>query len=105
MRYLASEKLEIIRTVETSPLPVRRTLAQIGIPKSTFYAWLDRHAAAGFDGLEDRKPRPDRVWNRIPDEVRQRIIEFALNEPELSPREIAVAFTDRQRFYVSEASV
>src|SRR3981189_449245 len=80
-------------------------LAQIGIPKSTFYAWLDRHAAGGFDGLEDRKPRPDRVWNRIPDEVRQRILDFALNEPELSPREIAVAFTDRQRSYVSEASV
>ena len=28
MRYPASEKLEIIRTVETSHLPVRRTLAQ-----------------------------------------------------------------------------
>jgi putative transposase len=105
MRYPASEKLEIIRTVETSPLPVRRTLAQIGIPKSTFYAWLDRHAAGGFDGLEDRKPRSERVWNRIPDDVRQRIIEFALDEPELSPREIAVAFTDRERSYVSEASV
>ena len=39
MRYLASEKLEIIRTVKTSPLPVRRTLAQIGIPKSTSYTW------------------------------------------------------------------
>jgi putative transposase len=105
MRYPASEKLEIIRTVETSPLPVRRTLAQIGIPKSTFYAWLDRHAAGGFDGLEDRKPRSERVWNRIPDDVRQRIIELALDEPELSPREIAVAFTDRERSYVSEASV
>ena len=105
MRYPASEKLEIIRTVETSPLPVRRTLAQIGIPKSTFYAWLDRHAAGGFDGLEDRKPRSERAWNRIPDDVRQRIIEFALDEPELSPREIAVAFTDRERSYVSEASV
>ena len=34
MRYAASEKLEIIRTVETSPLPVRKTLDQIGIPKS-----------------------------------------------------------------------
>jgi hypothetical protein len=31
MRYSASEKLEIIRTVETSPLPVRLTLAQIGM--------------------------------------------------------------------------
>jgi putative transposase len=57
---LRIEKLEIIRTVETSPLPVRRTLAQIGIPKSTFYAWLDRHVAAGFDDLEDRKPRSKR---------------------------------------------
>jgi hypothetical protein len=70
MRYPASEKLEIIRTVETSPLPVRRTLVQIGIPKSTFYAWLDRQDAGGFAALEDRKPRPERVWNRISDDVR-----------------------------------
>jgi hypothetical protein len=32
MIYATSEKLEIIRTVETSSLLVRRTLAQIGIP-------------------------------------------------------------------------
>ena len=32
MRYPASEKLEIIRTVETSRLPVRKTLDKIGIP-------------------------------------------------------------------------
>ena len=105
MRYPASEKLEIIRTVETSPLPVRRTLAQIGIPKSTFYAWLDRYVAGGLDALEDRKPRPERVWNRIGDDVRQKVIAFALDQPELSPREIAVAFTDQERTYVSEASV
>jgi putative transposase len=97
--------VEIIRTVETSPLPVRRTLAQIGVPKSTFYAWLDRHAAGSFETLEDRKPRPGRVWNRIPDEVRQKVVALALDQPELSPREAAVAFTDRERSYVSEASV
>jgi putative transposase len=105
MRYPASEKLEIIRTVETSPLPVGRTLAQVGIPKSTFYAWLDRYVAGGLDALEDRKPRPERVWNRIGDDVRQKVIAFALDQPELSPREIAVAFTDQERTYVSEASV
>lgn len=66
MRYDASEKLEIIRTVETSHLPVRRTLDKIGIPKTTLYAWLDRYGAGGFEALEDRKPRPKRVWNRIP---------------------------------------
>ena len=51
MRYAASEKLEIIRLVEQSSLPVRRTLAQIGIPKSTFYAWYDRYAEGGLDAL------------------------------------------------------
>ncbi len=36
MRYGASEKLEIIRTVEQSVLGVSRTLRQIGIPRATF---------------------------------------------------------------------
>jgi putative transposase len=105
MRYPASEKLEILRLVETSPLPVRRTLAKIGIPKSTFYAWYDRYAAGGLDALEDCKPRPKRVWNRITDEVREKVLKLALDEPELSPREVAVTFTDRHKTFVSEASV
>src|SRR5262245_45290598 len=86
MRYAASEKLEIIPTVETSHLPVRRTLDKIGIPKTTFYAWVDRYRAGGLDTLEDHRPRPHRVWNRIPDDVRERIVQFALDEPALSPR-------------------
>ena len=105
MRYAASEKLEIIRTVEASHLPVRRTLDKIGIPKTTFYAWLDRYVAGGLDALEDRKPRPKRVWNRIPDEVRDKVVARALEEPELSPRELAVTFTDAEGIFVSEASV
>ena len=105
MRHAASEKLEIIRTVETSHLPVRRTLGKIGIAKSTFYTWLDRYASGGLDALEDHRPTPHRVWNRIPDDVRERIVALALDEPDLSPREVAVAFTDRERSFVSEASV
>ena len=42
MRYAASEKLEIIRTVETSHLPVRRALDKTGPPKTPFCAWLAR---------------------------------------------------------------
>jgi putative transposase len=41
MRYPASEKLEIIRLVEQSELPVRRTLEKLGIPRTTFYRWYD----------------------------------------------------------------
>jgi RNA-directed DNA polymerase len=53
--------------------------------------------------LADHRSRPDRVWNRIPDEVRTQIVELALEEPELSPRELAVRFTDERRYFVSEA--
>ncbi|HQU70638.1 MAG TPA: IS3 family transposase [Albidovulum sp.] len=105
MRYPASAKLEIIRLVEQSHLSARRTLQKLGIPRSTFNRWYDRFLAGGVDALEDRRPRPNRVWNRIPEEKRDQIIELALNEPELSPRELAVTFTDTRGYFVSESSV
>ena len=105
MRYPASEKLEIIRLVERSPLPVRRTLDKLAIPATTFYRWYDRYRAFGEAGLEDLTSGPGRVWNRIPDEVRGQIVDLALDKPELSPRELAVTFTDTKGYFVSEASV
>ena len=104
MRYPASEKLEIIQLVEQSHLPVRRTLEKLGIPRQTFYRWYDRYRTGGPEALEDRSPRPGKVWNRIPDEVRQKVVDLALDEPDLSPRELAVRFTDTERYFVSEAS-
>src|SRR4051812_33919534 len=105
MRYPASEKLEIIRLVEQSHLPVRRTLEKLGIPRATFYRWYDLYQSGGPEALEDRPSKPNRVWNRIPDEIRRQIIALALDQPELSPRELAVRFTDEQKYFVSEASV
>jgi putative transposase len=105
MRYPASEKLEIIRLVEQSHLPVKRTLEKLSIPRSTFYRWCDLYQAGGPEALNDRAPRPDRVWNRIADDVRERIRKLALEEPALSPRELAVRFTDTESYFVSEASV
>ena len=37
--------------------------------------------------------------------VREQIIKLALDEPALSPRELAVRFTDTENYFVSEASV
>ena len=105
MRLPASEKLEIIHLVEQSHLPVRRTLEMLGIKPSTFYHWYDRFRTGGPEALEDRPSKPDRVWNRIPDEVRQRVVAMALEQPELSPRELATRFTDTNGYYVSESSV
>ncbi len=105
MRYPASEKLEIIRLVERSHLPAKRTLDKLGIPRTTFHRWYDRYQSGGPEALEDLSSRPSRVWNRIPDNVRARVVELALDEPELSPRELAVRFTDTQSYFVSESSV
>jgi transposase InsO family protein len=105
MRYPATEKLEIIRLVEGSPLPVRDTLAKLGIPRATFYRWYDRHRQGGADCLADRVPRAERVWNRIPQTVRDNVIQLALDEPALSPRELAARFTDTRSYFISEASV
>src|SRR5271170_7343166 len=105
MRYPASEKLGIIRLVEQSHLPVRRTLEKLGIQPARFYRWYDRLLTGGPEALEDKSPRPKRVWNCIPDRIRERVVQLALDEPELSPRELATRFTDTANYFVSEASV
>ena len=105
MRYPASEKLEIIRIVAQSHLPARRTLEQLGIPRRTFCRWYDRYLDGGPEALEDRPSAPGRVWNRLPDDIRDQIVELALEQTELSPRELAVRFTDEKRYFVSEATV
>ena len=94
MKYPACEKLEIIRLVEQSHLPVRRTLAKLGILPATFYRWYDRYRTGGPEALEDRKPRPKQVCNRIADGIRERIVQLALDEPDVSSRELATRFTD-----------
>jgi len=47
MRYCAADKLEIIRLVETSSQPTRRTLETLGIPRATFYRWYDKLQTGG----------------------------------------------------------
>jgi len=55
----------IIRIVEQSHLPAKRTLDQLGIVRRTFYRWYDRYPEGGPEALEDRPSAPGRVWNRI----------------------------------------
>jgi putative transposase len=86
-------------------LPVRQTLARLGILPGTFCRWYDRFRSRGPGALEDRSPQPRQVWNRIPDHVREQVLQLALDEPKLSRRELAARFTDARKYFVSEASV
>ena len=78
MRYTHAEKLEIIALVETSDQPVKRTLEELGVPRSTFYRWYERYRVAGAAGLAEQSPGPRRFWNRIPDAVRAQLVALSL---------------------------
>jgi transposase InsO family protein len=105
MRYSQPEKMEIIRTVEDSDLSVRKTLEELDISRSTFYDWYRRYRESGYDGLANRKSSPRRFWNRIPDQVKEQVVQIALAEPEKSPRELAWHITDTEEYFISESSV
>ncbi len=104
-RTSAGEKLEIIRLVEESSLPVTQTLAELDIPRNTFYRWYSAYQALGEDGLVDGRPQSHQYWNRIPDVVREQVVAIAREQPGLSPRELACHFVDTQGYFISESSV
>ena len=58
MRYAAAEKLKIIRLIEQTPPPVRRTQAQLGISRATFYRWYQRYRVRGAVALQNGSPAP-----------------------------------------------
>ncbi len=90
---MGAPKNEVCCIQETREHPPCRELVKLGSPRTTFYCWYDR------------SPTPKHVWNRIPDEMRRKVVRLALKETELPPRELVVIFTDRESHFVSEASV
>ena len=105
MRYSSSEKLEVIRIVEDSELSVRQTLKEVGIHRSTFYNWYQRYLEDGVEGLSPKKPKARTFWNKIPEEVKEQVVQQALEQTELSPRELACRITDTKEYFISESSV
>jgi len=105
MRYTQAEKMEIIRLVEESELPVKHTLDELGVAKSSFYRWYRRYEQEGYEGLSNRSPTARRFWNKIPEDEKAGVVETALERPEMSPRELAWHITDTQGTFISESSV
>jgi len=96
MRFTAGEKHEIIRLVEESDLPVKLTLDQLNIPKSTFYDWYSRYRERGFEGLLPKSDPERKQWNEIPEQEREEVVEQALEHPDKSPRELAFHIMDNK---------
>jgi putative transposase len=88
-RRSPEEKREIIHIVEQSKLSITRTLKELELSRSTFYRWCQVFQQEGESGLVYQKPRPQQFWNKIPDPVRQQVVDLALAYPDRSSRQLA----------------
>jgi len=98
----AKGKAEIISLVTGSGLPCSRALAQLRLPRSTYYRWLKRLSEGR---LEDRKGGSRVPWNRIRQEEEAKVLAEARASPELSCRQLALNITDSSEVYISESTV
>lgn len=105
MRFSQQEKYDIIRMVDRSDLSANRTLQELGLHKRTYYNWYARYLEGGYDGLAPRTKGRRQTWNKIPQNERSWVVEQALEQPELSSRELAVHIVDHHKWYISESSV
>ncbi len=65
MRYNQSEKMQIIRLVEESPVSIKQPLLELNINRGKFYKWYRRHQEGGFGVLANRyRPWKSSVWCR-----------------------------------------
>ncbi len=98
----AKEKSDILDLVANSGLTRRKALAELELPRSTYYRWLKRLSE---DRLEDRKGGSSIPWNKISPEEETWILAEARASPWLSCRQLAWKMTDGGNTYVSESTV
>ena len=74
MRYAKSDKLEIIRPGRGGAFVSPSNTRQTGEPRTHSTVVRTGILQRGAAGLHDQSPKPKHVWNRIPDEVRRKIV-------------------------------
>jgi putative transposase len=100
-----NQKMDIIRSVESSGLNISDALIRFDVSRSTYYRWKRNLKSQGIKGLKDNKPYRARTWNQLLPWQIDKILEYATFNPEYSSREISLYITDNERFSVSESTV
>jgi len=90
------ERASILNQAECKPRRKQKVLAELGIPRSSYYRWRRRQTDSGV------RKRP---WNQITPNEERRILAVARGYPELSSRQLSAWVTDNEGFAVSESTV
>jgi len=99
------EKMEMLRIVMSSEMPVRRALRALDVPKTTYYRWRKKWRDMGFEGLRDIKAKGLISWNRLLPCQEDKILEIATLYPDWTPRQVCFYITDNEGFSVSKTTV
>jgi putative transposase len=99
------KKMEMLRVVMSSEMPVYRTLRALDIPKTTYYRWHRNWRNMGLEGLHDIKPKRLGSWNRLLPYQEDKIVETATLNPDWTSRQISFYITDHEGFSVSKTTV
>ena len=93
------EKVMVLALVKASKISKSQTLAEIGIPRRTYYNWV-RQEKTGEESSVKRRP-----WNRIMEGEEQLVLERARASPELSSRQLSLKLIDDYGCWISESTV
>ena len=100
-RKSVAEKAQVLQKVESSPGSKREVLSGLGVSKSDCYRW---RARARQGSLEDRR-HPGPSWNRLSPSEESVVLDVALEQTDLSSRQLAAWITVNKGFSVSESIV
>jgi putative transposase len=89
-------KATILAQVESQSRGKRQVLAELAVPRSTYYRWRQ--------GQSDPRNRR-RPWNQATPNEEHQILVVARESPDLSSRQLAAWITDNEGFAVSESTV
>ena len=98
----AEEKSEILTRVEETWWGKRRLLAQLQVPKSTYYRWRARELKVEQECPTDTTRVP---WNKLSPPEEAAVLAAARESPEWSSRQLATWITDHLRLSVGESTV
>lgn len=99
-----ADRTDLIRQLDLLEGGRSKVLSGLGVPRSTFYHWRSEYDKKGEDAFK-KAPSQRKIWNKLEAGETQRVLEIALQTPELSPRLLACKITDEETFSVSESTV
>jgi len=104
-RSEAWQKFEILETVASCPLSIRKACRELGIPRSTYQRWKRGYQTRGLEGLKDIPPIPCHQPYRKTNEERQKVLECASIHTYLGSRSLAPYLWDEYRIPISPKTI